>query len=103
MPSNCPEEEDLVFLDRAAERAAKLMLMEVLPGNPVEIIFEVVGIQIAIFQILVKVAVKTIGAGFGDHIHGPAARSSEARVVGGRHDVDFLQRFEIGGELPCPL
>jgi hypothetical protein len=63
------EEEQLVLLNRAAERAAELVLLQnLLAASAQRILEKAVGVEIFVAEELEQGSVKAIGAGLGDQI-----------------------------------
>ena len=56
------EEEELVVFDRPAKRTSERILDEHRNGNPGGVIEEVVGVEIAVAEVVEPVAMKLVGA-----------------------------------------
>ena len=108
------EEEKLVLLDRAAEHAAELVLVEHLPAvllDAVEhlgifIAEKLVGIEDGVAEKLKHVSVIIVGAGLGHHVgvgaHVPAVTGVEQRSL----DLEFLNRVRVHQDrcwAPCRI
>ena len=88
------EEEQLVFLDGAAHRAAYLVHLECRPRDAVGIIVSAISVQGLIAQAVVRLAVELVGARAGAHgDHGLPMSVLRAEVVG--NHTDFLQTFRV--------
>ncbi len=97
------KEENLVLLDRTANGAAELILVNHGFGITRDIVFKVVGVQMTVLEVIVGVAVELIAPGFHYHIDGSATGAPVACVVGGGHYVDFLQRVDVRRHRPRSL
>jgi len=84
--------KELVFEDRAADRTAKLVAMD-LVGQAGEIVLRV---EFATAEKLKSVAVPLAGSGLGDDTHDAARSEPVPRVKVVAKDGEFLSRVGIG-------
>ena len=85
------EQKQLVFLQRAAQRAAELISPERRNGGPIE---EVARVQIAIAQKLEQRSVQTIGAGLRDHADLRAGALAIFRAIGIGEHIEFADGID---------
>ena len=84
------EDEGLVLLHRAAQRAAELVARETRDGTAVE---EIARIESIVAQELVKRSVELVGSGLGDNEHLRAGPLAELRAVGIAQHIEFAYRI----------
>ncbi len=89
------ENEKLIVLDRAAERTTEVVLDQHGNGNARPIIEEVVGVEVAVAEVVEPVAVKLVGASAGDELHLPAGAAAVFRLAPIGHDAGFLHRVGV--------
>jgi hypothetical protein len=97
------EEEESVLPeagDRAAERAAVLVLVMALTRRAGRVELEGVGVQLVVAPEVEGRAVEVLGAALQDRVDRAAAGAPVLRVVGVGHDLEFLHRVHVGRELP---
>jgi hypothetical protein len=84
------EEEGLVFLDGAAQRAAKLIEIELFGGRGEE----AAGIQVGIAEELENASVELVGARFRGHQNSRAAARPPFRRIVVSEDLEFLDGID---------
>src|ERR1039458_904119 len=93
------KEEKLIVLDGPAEGASKRVLDEHRNGNAGGIIEKVVGVEVAVAEIVEGVAVELVGAPAGDQLH---LRTGATAVLGfaaaGQHAGFFHRIGVVGGD-----
>ena len=87
------KEENLVALNGAAERAAKLVLVI---GAALSLVEEVRGIEIGIAHEFEKISVVAVGAGLGYHVDQAAAVIAVLGVGIVCQDAKLINRIEVG-------
>src|ERR1700733_11628710 len=97
---SCPlprkKEKQLVLLNRAAKRAAKLVLIQNAEWLPCFIAEERVGVEVGISEILERRSVENVRTRLRDNIHTGAGVPTVAGVVVCRLDLEFLQSIGTG-------
>ena len=88
------KEKQLVFLDRAAQRSTELLLRK----SPKARAVGKAGGEASPFLILMRGAVKFVGAGFRHHIHESAGTAAELRWRSVGHHLEFADRVQIHRE-----
>ena len=84
------EVKGLVFFERAAQRGAKLVLLEPVKARRRQQRF---GIELVVHEVFVNRAVNVVRPGLGDDIHDPAQR---ATILGRKaviHHAELAHRF----------
>src|ERR1019366_5396925 len=84
------KDEGLVFLDRSADSAAKLILAQHIEAGRGE---NADGVKFVIAQIVVNRTVHVVGATFSDDVHNTGSGSSKFRSVVAVDDPKFLHRL----------
>ncbi len=92
------EEERTVLDNRAAERRAELVALELSASHLVPIVLPTVGIQVIITEELVSNAMIFVGTGLGHDVHDAAAGSPVFGGVGSGIDAEFSHRLKRHGE-----
>src|SRR5207247_640615 len=92
------KEERTVLDNRAAERCAELVALELSASYIVPIVLPTIGIQVIIAEELVSNAMICVGAGLGDDVHDAAAGSPVFGGVGSGIDAEFGHGLERHGE-----
>src|SRR3984885_9329406 len=99
LPLIIHKEEQLVFPDRAAKRAAKHVPTQSRPGQeipwPVELVLPLVGIEFVVTEELPDVSMETVGARLDRGVDDTALEIAELCGSVGRDYVEFFN--SIGG------
>ena len=90
------EEEETIFQDRSADRAAELILLHRRTRVALGLQKDVVGVENIVAEKLPDGAVKLIGAGFRDDFNVGAGIASKASVVHGGLDFELLDGIGVG-------
>ena len=94
------EEEVLVLADGAAGYPAELMLVVEAARLGAGVVLERVGVQDAVAPVVEDVAMPFFATGFERGVDGASAGTSELGVVGVGLHLEFLDSFDVGGDLP---
>ena len=97
LPVVAAEEEQLVLLDRPAQRAAELIEVVRALARAAALVGEGVGVQALVAVELESRAVEGIGSRFGHHVDGPAARAANLRGVTHGGHLKLLYRVFTEG------
>ena len=96
------EDEHLVFLDRAPQVAADVVIRQVTDRR----VEERARVEVAVLQEFIRGAVDRVGSRFQHHIHHRARGAPHFRIVVGQRNVHGLDGFDRGNidlKQPRPL
>ena len=91
----------LIFLDRAAQRAAELVGTVMALAGAHAVVLRGVGVKNRVVEILEQLAMPLVGAGLQRRHHRSPAGAPELRVIGIDHDLELLNGFDAGREQPA--